>query len=168
MPRFEFEQAEYFGAGAVGEPGQRFFFVIAGRADGWVRAWMEKEQLLALAEGFEELLKQVEAESLLPEQAPPPAEPPGAPLLGEFHVSRMAVGYESERRDVVLTAHATDDDEGEPALLCRISREQAGAIARQAAGVCGSGRPICPVCQQPIDPSGHLCPKSNGHSRSGL
>ena len=167
MPRFEFKQTEHFGAGSVGEPGQRFFFVIAGRDDGWVRAWMEKEQLLALAEGFAELLKQVEAESLLPEQAPPPAEPPGT-LLGEFHVSGMDVGYDSARRDVVLTAHAADDDGGEPALVCYISREQAGAIARQAAEVCASGRPICTMCHQPIDPSGHLCPRSNGHSRTGL
>jgi hypothetical protein len=26
-----------------------------------------------------------------------------------------------------------------------------------------AGRPICPMCSQPKDPAGHVCPRSNGH-----
>ena len=26
-----------------------------------------------------------------------------------------------------------------------------------------AGRPICPMCSQPKDPGGHVCPRSNGH-----
>lgn len=165
---FDFDAASLFGSGAVGEPGKRFFYVLAGRDDGWVRLWMEKEQLQALADGLEELLRDIaHSEESIPEDAPPQTEPPDTPMLGEFHVTRMAVGYDPARQSVVLTAHSAEGT-GDPTLSCRLTREQAGATSKQASAVCAGGRPICPMCQQPIDPEGHLCPKQNGHRVSGL
>ena len=37
-------------------------------------------------------------------------------------------------------------------------------IAR-AKRVVDAGRPPCPFCGQPLDPSGHLCPRHNGYRR---
>ena len=45
----------------------------------------------------------------------------------------------------------------------RISREQAQAFAARATELMKAGRPLCPVCSGPMDPGGHICPRSNGH-----
>jgi hypothetical protein len=31
-----------------------------------------------------------------------------------------------------------------------------------------AGRPRCPYCHSPIEPEGHVCPRSNGHSKTGI
>jgi ribosomal protein L24E len=31
--------------------------------------------------------------------------------------------------------------------------------------VLGAGRPDCPFCGNPVDPSGHLCVRANGFKR---
>jgi 5-methylcytosine-specific restriction endonuclease McrA len=31
--------------------------------------------------------------------------------------------------------------------------------------VVAAGRPTCQFCGQPIDPDGHICPRSNGHKK---
>lgn len=163
-----FEDVRHLAAASIGEPGKRFFFLIVGEEQGWVRVWMEKEQLRALAEGFEELLERLGDEDGAHDEPPHDGEP-GAPMLGEFLVAKLAVGYDEDRDALVLLAHAAeDDDDDRPTLACRASKRQAAILARQAMAVCNAGRPICTMCEQAIDPGGHLCPRSNGHSKSGL
>ncbi|MBV9291748.1 MAG: DUF3090 family protein, partial [Frankiales bacterium] len=29
--------------------------------------------------------------------------------------------------------------------------------------VVAAGRPPCPLCGNPLDPQGHVCPRQNGH-----
>ncbi|HEY5033265.1 MAG TPA: DUF3090 family protein, partial [Actinomycetes bacterium] len=41
----------------------------------------------------------------------------------------------------------------------------ARAFAQRAAAVVGAGRPPCPFCGLPLDPTGHLCPRQNGYRR---
>ena len=36
-------------------------------------------------------------------------------------------------------------------------------LRRQIADVVAAGRPPCPLCGAPMDPAGHVCPRSNGH-----
>jgi uncharacterized repeat protein (TIGR03847 family) len=45
----------------------------------------------------------------------------------------------------------------------RITHAQAAAFVARARGLMQGGRPICPMCQGPIDPAGHACPRANGH-----
>ena len=42
---------------------------------------------------------------------------------------------------------------------------QARAFARRCARVVSAGRPACPFCGQPLDPTGHICPRANGYRR---
>jgi hypothetical protein len=37
------------------------------------------------------------------------------------------------------------------------------AYCNHAEELVSSGRPPCPICGQPMDPDGHVCPRSNGH-----
>jgi glutamate synthase domain-containing protein 1 len=45
--------------------------------------------------------------------------------------------------------------------------EQARAFVLHALAVVAEGRPLCQLCGLPIDPSGHICPASNGHRSFG-
>lgn len=165
---YNFDDVSQLEAGTVGEPGQRTFFVLVAANDGWVRLWLEKEQLRALAEGIDELLEQIARETADPPDPMPQANIPATPMLGEFQVGRLAVGRDGERDRIVLIAQAVDSPPNLPTLTCRVSLQQASDMADQAIEVVNAGRPICPMCEQPIDPAGHLCPRSNGHRSSGL
>jgi len=63
-----------------------------------------------------------------------------------------------------------DDDDQETGDIVRMwaSRGQMEALARHAAEVVKQGRPICPLCGQPINVDGHFCPPRNGHQRARL
>ncbi|HUR73309.1 MAG TPA: DUF3090 family protein [Sporichthya sp.] len=41
----------------------------------------------------------------------------------------------------------------------------ARAFAKRANSVVSAGRPACPFCGLPLDPAGHICPRSNGYRR---
>jgi uncharacterized repeat protein (TIGR03847 family) len=97
------------------------------------------------------------------------------------------VGYDEASRRIVIEIHeavqeAEDEEEREegqePAeapetaevatpegaiARVRITPAQAATFVERARTVVQGGRPICPMCQGPIDPGGHACPRSNGH-----
>ena len=60
---------------------------------------------------------------------------------------------------------AFDDDaeDGPDLLRVRITPLAARAFVGRALRVLAAGRPPCPLCGQPLDPQGHLCPRRNGH-----
>ncbi|HVQ24855.1 MAG TPA: DUF3090 family protein, partial [Planctomycetota bacterium] len=45
-----------------------------------------------------------------------------------------------------------------------ITRAQAAAFVERARTLQRAGRPTCPMCGEPKDPAGHVCPRSNGHA----
>jgi uncharacterized repeat protein (TIGR03847 family) len=49
-----------------------------------------------------------------------------------------------------------------------LSPESAQQFAARSQQVISAGRPPCPLCEEPLDPEGHLCPRSNGYRRGGL
>jgi uncharacterized repeat protein (TIGR03847 family) len=59
---------------------------------------------------------------------------------------------------------ADEDELEEPDVLrVRVSAPVARAFVERAARVVASGRPPCPMCGQPLDPQGHICPRRNGN-----
>ena len=46
-----------------------------------------------------------------------------------------------------------------------LSPPQARAFARRARALVSAGRPPCPFCGGPLDPTGHICPRANGYKR---
>ena len=48
-------------------------------------------------------------------------------------------------------------------LRVRLSPAVARAFAKRALRVVAAGRPPCPLCGNPLDPEGHICPRQNGH-----
>jgi uncharacterized repeat protein (TIGR03847 family) len=97
-------------------------------------------------------------------------------------VGALGLGYdESSDRLVVVANEAIEQEEGDgeeagetetreaPAApegataRFLITRAQAAAFVERARALIKAGRPTCPMCQQPKDPAGHICPRSNGH-----
>jgi uncharacterized repeat protein (TIGR03847 family) len=47
----------------------------------------------------------------------------------------------------------------------RLTPQAARVFIERARRVVAAGRPPCPLCGQPLDPAGHLCPRHNGYHR---
>ncbi|HSQ39696.1 MAG TPA: DUF3090 domain-containing protein [Anaerolineales bacterium] len=173
-PRFEvdLDPCEHVTADAIGQPGQRVFYV-----QGWekgqppVTVLIEKAQLQSLAIGVEQFLADVARQNPSLEEASPHfmevnmrIHPPVDPL---FRVGEIGLGYDQSRDRVVVIMREllTEDQDPESAAVVRFwcSRSQLRALSRWGADVSARGRPLCPQCGQPMEPEGHFCPKKNGH-----
>ena len=65
---------------------------------------------------------------------------------------------------ILAAFEASDDDEDGPDILrVRVTAAAARSFVQRAAQVVASGRPPCPLCGQPLDAQGHICPRRNGH-----
>ena len=108
--------------------------------------------------------QQIEAqEQALLDASPEPGEP-------EWQIGEMGLGYHEARRMFVLVAseaavgESTDETAATDAPSVRfwLSHDQVAAFSKQAESVLSAGRPVCPRCGLPMDPSGHPCPVMNG------
>src|SRR3954471_20362977 len=185
MPRqvFLFDPPDRFVAGTVGQPGERTFFLQAKAGARVTSVALEKIQVAALAERLTELLDEVRrrlgdeveipvvAETALDDNAPLET-----PLMEEFRVGTLALAWDTDDNRVVVEAHAqteeeepteveplSDDEDGPDVLRVRITAEQARSFVKRAEQVVAAGRPPCAFCGLPLDPEGHICPRSNGH-----
>ena len=175
---FDLEAPDHFTAGAVGRPGQRVFYLQGREAGAVVTLKVDKEHVRALGEHLAGLLAR------LPAGRPgAPAAPSDAALLEPLEpawaVGSLALGYDAESDRIVVVATETVEEDEEAAAAdadqpapdapeaatarFRITRPQATALVERARALMQAGRPICPMCSQPKDPAGHVCPRSNGH-----
>ena len=184
MPVLEFDPPERFVAGTVGPPGQRTFFLQASAGSRLTSVSLEKQQVSTLADRVTDLLDDF-ADSAAPDAAAETGEdvaPLSTPIEDEFRVGTMSLGWDAERSVVILECHDAQDalevdDEGEPTLeperpgefetILRvvIEPDQARAFARRCLKLVTAGRPPCPFCGGPLDPTGHVCPRANGYKR---
>jgi uncharacterized repeat protein (TIGR03847 family) len=56
-----------------------------------------------------------------------------------------------------------DDEDAPDTLRVRLSADVARGFVTRALEVVAAGRLPCPLCGQPLDPQGHICPRRNGH-----
>jgi DNA polymerase III delta subunit len=61
----------------------------------------------------------------------------------------------------VVEDESLNDQASVAHLWC--TREQLRRLGRWGHELAQRGRPICGNCGQPMDPSGHFCPRRNGH-----
>lgn len=173
MPRFELDvdPVDHITVDAIGQPGQRVFYIHAWQDQRVVTVIIEKAQLLSLTVGLEQFLVQImEANADLAEASGDYIEdqmhihPPVEPL---FRVGEIGLGYEKGRDLVVIFVKELllEDMDPESAAVIRFwaTRTQVRRLARWGVEVANRGRPICPQCGQPMEPEGHFCPKKNGH-----
>ncbi len=168
MAIYELDPVDRIAVAAVGEPGQRRFFLLATGSGRTLTLGCEKSQLQALIVRVRQMLEaqQIEAPERAAEAAPND-EAPGEP---EWQIGEMGLGYHDARKMFVLVAsQSAAGDQGEappgddaPSVRFWLSHDQVIAFSKQAESVLSAGRPLCPRCGLPMDPSGHPCPVMNG------
>lgn len=164
----EFGIARAIDSQAFGQPGQRTFRLRVVGADGQSASiWLEKEQMQALSLALKQMLSQLEYNA-----EPPPAEVGEFPVVADndFRVGRMGMGFNPSDRTVVIYAFemGVDDDEEEPTLRVRLTQEQCASLGAQLDEIIAGGRPVCALCGLPVEQAGHVCVRSNGHSKQPI
>jgi uncharacterized repeat protein (TIGR03847 family) len=206
MPRriYNFDPPDRFVAGAVGQPGQRTFFLQASKGAQVVSVALEKAQVAVLAERLATLLLALRQRGVeIGEERLGAVAGLEEPVDEEFRVGTLTLGWDADRELVVIEAQEmgdddfeTDDDEeeGEQAEnvisdadqlraaiagvagqaeaesdsdldLVRVQLEPNAALefASGALAVVQAGRPPCPMCGEPLEPTGHFCTRRNGY-----
>ena len=173
MPRFEIDvdPCDHITADAIGNPGQRVFYLQAYQDQRTITILIEKAQLQSLAIGVEQFLSQINQQNPDLEEASGEfsevhmrIHPPVDPL---FRAGEIGLGYDKERDRIVIFTKELLTEEQEPESAAQIrfwaTRSQMRKLARWSADVVNRGRPLCPQCGQPMEAEGHFCPKKNGH-----
>src|ERR1700749_656353 len=179
MPVYFYDPPERFVAGAVGQPGERIFYLQATSSGRVTSVVLEKFQVSLLAERIDELLDEVlrRTEGDIPPSAPAGLRddaPLDLPLTEDFRVGAIALAWDSDGDRVVIEAEEESEEPVEPlaedipqdgpgVLWVRISPAAARAFAERALQLVAAGRPPCPLCGLPLDSTGHVCPRQNGH-----
>ena len=164
--RYELNEVTFLSAVAVGVPGKRTFFLIMGRKEDWVRAWLEKEQLEALGLAINQFLLTISQQynrNPRESEGPPLSDdvPSGMPAV-ELEIDQITLGYDQERATITILVHAVGPQKVDwTELSCRVSLAQLNKIGEQAKSLCAAGRPRCVFCGGLIDTEGHVCPTSN-------
>src|SRR4051794_22530811 len=97
---YEFEEVDFFTAGAVGEPGQRTFYLQTGRDNAVVTLKVEKQQVEALGEYLGGILADLPARP----QAPVLDLSLRTPIEPDWTVGSLGVAYDDSSDRVVLVA----------------------------------------------------------------
>jgi uncharacterized repeat protein (TIGR03847 family) len=174
----ELDGVDALGAGAIGEPGARAFYIQADKEDARLTVLVEKEQVALLAAEAVAFLDRL-ADDYPEDAAPAPALHPAAaqvtePAVPLFRARMIGLGFEPDRELVLIELREqAEDDEDEEAeepaaapgdgFVARIfaTRAQVRAMAARGAEAVAGGRPSCPLCTFPMDPQGHICPRWN-------
>jgi len=181
MAVFMYDPPERFVAGTVGQPGERTFYLQASGNGRVTSVALEKVQVSRLAERLDELLDDELSSgggnTSVPAAAPASLaddRPLELPLLEEFRVGVIALAWDAESERIVIEAqeesetpveYLADDlpEDGPGVLRVRITAAAARAFCQRALQLVSQGRPPCALCGLPLDASGHICPRQNGH-----
>ena len=186
---FSFDSPDRFVCGAVGQPGQRIFYLQAAKGSRVVSVALEKAQVAVLAERLATLLLALRQGGLsIGDETPTDTPQLAEPIVEEFRVGTLTLGWDTDRERIVIEAReVTDEDEEddddedeeadeEPTLVAsdltdgpdlvrvQLAPDAALAFASGAVAVVQAGRPPCPQCGAPLDPTGHFCPRRNGYT----
>ena len=80
----------------------------------------------------------------------------------EPEVEELAAGAHVHDHDHDHDHDDPDDPDGPDLFRVRLSAATARAFVERAVRVVQAGRPPCPLCGNPLDPQGHICPRRNG------
>lgn len=188
---FNFENPDRFICGAVGQPGQRTFYLQASKGGRLVSVALEKAQVAVLAERLATLLLALRQGGVsIGNEAADSAPKLAEPVVEQFRVGTLTLGWDPDRERIVIEARewtddeaeADEDDESEEAAAAgptlapddaddeadmvrvQLEPEAALAFATGAIATVQAGRPPCPLCGAPLDPTGHFCPRRNGYT----
>ena len=178
---------EDFIVGTIGEPGNRQFFLQFTSTSGTNLIALDKSQVVALIERFEELIREIKRQKLASEKSIfAPALNSQAelnfPITEDFQAGVMGITWEpttetvsleiqeisdlEDFADLVQIDSDTSEFEFPPDILqATLSIAQIRGFINLSDRILAGGRSPCPFCGLPIDITGHLCPRANGYKR---
>ncbi|WP_323961634.1 DUF3090 family protein [Arthrobacter sp. JZ12] len=162
--------------GTIGVPGARTFYLQVRTGKQIVSIALEKLQSAQLADKIDEVLDQLLTVDGNPFSVPTSTPPELIdddqlePVQEQFRAGIMSLGWDPTTAQIVLEAYPLtdleEDAEGEvvldeadvsEVLRVRMPVGTARAFAKRTREVVAAGRPICPLCGEPIDADGHIC-----------
>lgn len=146
-------------AQSFGEAGQRTFRLrLIGAGAESASLWVEKEHLRALSLAFGQVLTRVGYAGT----------PSGTEVISfpdapdhDFRVGSIGIGFDSSSGNVVLQLGELETEEGST-LRVQLTLEHCASLMQRFEAIIAAGRPVCPLCGLPMEPSGHVCVRSNG------
>jgi uncharacterized repeat protein (TIGR03847 family) len=190
-----YDAPERFVAGTVGQPGERTFFLQAREGNRITSVACEKQQVSVLAEHLDRVLDEIVRRGAAREPASVgltsarDVDPLDAPIAEEFRVGTMTIAWDPNIDRIVIelfsnvdtdeeadevpaepdpaTTAGTDAEiEADEVFVVKITAAYAREFVNRAQALVAAGRPPCPFCLQPIEPTGHICPRANGYRRA--
>jgi uncharacterized repeat protein (TIGR03847 family) len=158
---FELPQPDAFTVGAIGDPGQRTFFVQIREGAVCVSLKCEKQQVSALADYLSGLLEDLQPSAT---EVVTNDLDISEPVIAEWVVGSIGVAYdEPDDRVIVVLEELVDEEAGEEGATTkiRLTRSQIAAFVELGRELVAAGRPPCRLCGMPMDPDGHVCPRNN-------
>lgn len=159
MSEHDLDAPDDFTVGTVGPVGERVFMLQCRQGADQLTLKIEKQQVAVLASYLARIVREVGRPGALPENVAFNEDEDPAWVIGTIGVSFD----EGTQRIVVVAEELVPEDEDSSVARFSLTLEQAGAFAIVATGLVEAGRPPCPLCGLPLDPSGHACPRTNGH-----
>jgi uncharacterized repeat protein (TIGR03847 family) len=112
--------------------------------------------------GWDPQREQVVVETLAQQESDEEAEDEEAEAEDEG--ADEADDDDEDEADEPATLEFDDSDPDGPDLVrVRLTPLAARAFVERALRTVAAGRPPCPFCGRPLDPTGHICPRKNGH-----
>ena len=162
-PEIDWDDTDAFTVGTVGPAGRRVFFIQARRAGQVVSLKLEKQQVAGLAEFLDGIMG-----DLPPVDGPATEEATEAwfddPVEADWVVGSLGVTYQQSTDRLVLIAEELLRDEDLVGAQARfpMRRELVAAFIIRARQLVSAGRPPCPWCGAPLDPTvDGWCPCAN-------
>jgi len=191
-----YDAPDRFVAGTVGTPGERTFFLQAREGNRITSVACEKQQVSVLAEHLDRVLDEVVRRGVAGSGSSVgtgkarDVDPLDAPIAEEFRVGTMTIAWdpsidrivielfsnvdrdaeeaepEAGERSTGTTADVDAEIEADEVFVVKITASYAREFVTRAQALIAAGRPPCPFCLQPIEPTGHICPRANGYRRA--
>ncbi len=161
MTELDLGAPDRFTVGTLGSVGNRTFLVQCQQAATVLTMKIEKNQVAVLASYLARIVRELKRPGHLPDDLTLRFDEDDEP---DWVVGTIGVSYDeaSDRLVVVAEELVAEDEVGRSARIA-VTKEQAAAFAIRATQLVEAGRPSCPLCGLPLDPSGHDCPRTNGH-----
>ena len=190
-----YDAPDRFVAGTVGTPGERTFFLQAREGNRITSVACEKQQVSVLAEHLDRVLDEVVRRGVAGSGTSvgtgkaKDVDPLDAPIAEEFRVGTMTIAWDPSIDRIVIelfsnvdrdaeeaddtpaqetgtTADLDEEIEADEVFVVKITASYAREFVTRAQALVAAGRPPCPFCLQPIEPTGHICPRANGYRRA--
>ncbi|HEY0240708.1 MAG TPA: DUF3090 domain-containing protein [Friedmanniella sp.] len=189
-----YDAPDRFVAGTVGTPGERAFFLQAREGNRITSVACEKQQVSVLAEHLDRVLDEIVRRgaagtgSSVGTGKAKDVDPLDAPIAEEFRVGTMTIAWDPSIDRIVIelfsnvdrdaeeteaevpvesvTADLEQEVEADEVFVVKITASYAREFVTRAQALVAAGRPPCPFCLQPIEPTGHICPRANGYRRA--